>query len=49
MQKFRTQHSAEGNVLATMGEGVEAVAEVMFKESLKRVNVWELSTPTDEE
>lgn len=39
----------EGNVLATMGEGVEAVAEVMFKESLKRVNVWELSTPTDEE
>lgn len=32
----------EGNVLATMGEGVEAVAEVMFKETLKRVNVWEL-------
>jgi hypothetical protein len=25
-----------------MGEGVEAVAEVMFKESLKRVSVWEL-------
>jgi len=39
----------EGNVLATMGEGVEAVAEVMFKESLKRVNVWELTAPTEEE
>ena len=39
----------EGNVLATMGEGVEAVAEVMFKESLKRVSVWELTAPTEEE
>jgi hypothetical protein len=39
----------EGNVLATMGEGVEAVAEVMFKESLKRVSVWELTAPTAEE
>jgi hypothetical protein len=40
----RVSHPAfgEGNVLATMGEGVEAVAEVMFKESLKRINVWEL-------
>ena len=40
----RVSHPAfgEGNVLATMGEGVEAVAEVMFKETLKRVNVWEL-------
>jgi hypothetical protein len=37
----------EGNVLATMGEGVEAVAEVMFKESLKRVAVWELEAPKD--
>jgi hypothetical protein len=32
----------EGTVLATYGEGVDAVAEVMFKESLKRVPVWEL-------
>jgi hypothetical protein len=32
-----------------MGEGVEAVAEVMFKESLKRVNVWELSTVEETE
>lgn len=39
----------EGNVLATYGEGVEAVAEVMFKESLKRVSVWELTSPTEEE
>ena len=39
----------EGNVLATMGEGVEAVAEVMFKESLKRVSVWELTAPIEEE
>lgn len=38
---FHPAHG-QGNVLATMGEGVEAVAEVMFKESLKRVNVWEL-------
>jgi hypothetical protein len=41
-QKVSHPAFGEGNVLATMGEGVEAVAEVMFKESLKRVNVWEL-------
>jgi len=41
-QKVSHPAFGEGNVLATMGEGVEAVAEVMFKESLKRVSVWEL-------
>jgi hypothetical protein len=41
-QKVSHPAFGEGNVLATMGEGIEAVAEVMFKESLKRVSVWEL-------
>lgn len=48
-QKVSHPAFGEGNVLATMGEGVEAVAEVMFKESLKRVNVWELSTVEETE
>jgi len=39
----------EGSVLATMGEGVDAVVEVMFKESLKRVAVWELEPVKTEE
>lgn len=42
-QKVSHPAFGEGNVLATMGEGVDAVAEVMFKESLKRVYTWELS------
>ena len=32
----------EGTVLATYGEGVDEVAEVMFKESVNKVPVWEL-------
>lgn len=48
-QKVSHPAFGEGNVLATMGEGVEAVAEVMFKESLKRVSVWELSTVEETE
>ena len=45
----QVMHAKEGkgNVLATMGEGVDAVAEVMFKESLKRIPVWELE-PVEE-
>lgn len=42
-QKVSHPAFGEGNVLATMGEGVDAVSEVMFKESLKRVYTWELS------
>ena len=37
----------KGTVLATYGEGVDEVAEVMFKESLKRIPVWELE-PVEE-
>jgi len=37
----------KGTVLATYGEGVDQVAEVMFKESLKRIPVWELE-PVEE-
>lgn len=45
----QVMHAKEGkgNVLATMGEGVDEVAEVMFKESLKRIPVWELE-PVEE-
>ena len=39
----------QGTVLATMGEGVEADVEVMFKESLVKVKSWELSAPETEE
>lgn len=39
----------QGTVLATMGEGVEADVEVMFKENLVRVKSWELKSPETEE
>lgn len=39
----------QGTVLATMGEGVEADVEVMFKENLVKVKFWELSDPETEE